>query len=163
LRWRPETALLGNGELPFGTIFGMLCQIGDCNDALLRVEPRRGTSLPPISDEEAPPRSARRSTSSAVVAHGRTGGTLLDLPIRSYRGGKRAKSAGSTGTPGRLSNLIGIHKALRIIFSEPHRATPGCGRRIPPSAAERSGGVARRRVDGSHAGSPLLDSERGGW
>lgn len=49
--------------------------------------------------------------------------TLLDLPVRTYR---RWKS----GQPGRLdrdskarlSNLLGIHKALRIIFSEPPRA-----------------------------------------
>ena len=48
--------------------------------------------------------------------------TLLDLPLRTYR---RWKS----GQPGRLdrdkkarlSNLLGIHKALRIIFSDPAR------------------------------------------
>jgi hypothetical protein len=47
---------------------------------------------------------------------------LLDLPVRTYRRWK-------TGQPGRidrdmkarLSNLLGIHKALRIIFSEPDR------------------------------------------
>jgi hypothetical protein len=47
---------------------------------------------------------------------------LLDLPVRTYRRWK-------AGQPGRLdrdmkarlSNLLGIHKALRIIFSEPDR------------------------------------------
>ena len=48
--------------------------------------------------------------------------TLLDLPVRTYRRWKG-------GDPGRidrdgkarLSNLMGIHKALRIIFREPQR------------------------------------------
>ena len=47
---------------------------------------------------------------------------LLDLPVRTYRRWK-------AGQPGRLdrdmkarlSNLLGIHKALRIIFVEPNR------------------------------------------
>jgi hypothetical protein len=47
---------------------------------------------------------------------------LLDLPVRTYRRWK-------AGQPGRLdrdkkarlSNLLGIHKALRILFSEPAR------------------------------------------
>jgi len=48
--------------------------------------------------------------------------TLLDLPVRTYRRWKG-------GDPGRidrdgkarLSNLMGIHKALRITFREPQR------------------------------------------
>ena len=48
---------------------------------------------------------------------------LLDLPQRSFARWK----AGSTGRitrdqKARLSNLMGIHKALRIIFLEPSRA-----------------------------------------
>ncbi|MEP2783330.1 MAG: MbcA/ParS/Xre antitoxin family protein [Pseudoruegeria sp.] len=47
---------------------------------------------------------------------------LLDLPLRTYRRWK-------AGQPGRLdrdkkarlSNLLGVHKALRIIFYEPER------------------------------------------
>ena len=47
---------------------------------------------------------------------------LLDLPVRTYRRWK-------AGQPGRLdrdmkarlSNILGIHKALRIIFAEPGR------------------------------------------
>lgn len=48
--------------------------------------------------------------------------TLLDLPLRTYR---RWKAEGPTRLSrdgkARLSNLIGIHKALRIIFREPQR------------------------------------------
>ena len=49
--------------------------------------------------------------------------TLLDLPARSYARWK----AGTLGRidrdqRARLSNLMGIHKALRIIFREPTRA-----------------------------------------
>lgn len=47
---------------------------------------------------------------------------LLDMPVRTYRRWK----AGDTGRMGRdlkarLSNLMGIHKALRLIFREPER------------------------------------------
>ncbi len=47
---------------------------------------------------------------------------LLDLPVRSYRRWK----AGEIGRfdrdrKARLSNVLGIHKALRIIFREPQR------------------------------------------
>lgn len=47
---------------------------------------------------------------------------LLDMPVRSYRRWK----AGDLGRfdrdlKARLSNLMGIHKALRIVFSEPAR------------------------------------------
>jgi uncharacterized protein (DUF2384 family) len=49
--------------------------------------------------------------------------TLLDMPVRTYR---RWKAEGpnriSRDGCARLSNLIGIHKALRIIFSESARA-----------------------------------------
>lgn len=47
---------------------------------------------------------------------------LLDLPVRTYRRWK----AGQPGrldrdTKARLSNLLGIHKALRILFTDPVR------------------------------------------
>lgn len=49
--------------------------------------------------------------------------TLLDLPLRTYRRWK----AGQPGrldrdTKARLSNVLGIHKATRILFSEPQRS-----------------------------------------
>ena len=47
---------------------------------------------------------------------------LLDLPLRTYRRWK----AGQPGrlnrdAKARLSNLLGIHKALRILFADPQR------------------------------------------
>ena len=47
---------------------------------------------------------------------------LLDLPVRTFRRWK-AGEVGRIDRDGkaRLSNLMGIHKALRIIFSDPHR------------------------------------------
>lgn len=48
--------------------------------------------------------------------------TLLDLPVRTYARWK-AGALGRIDRDGkaRLSNLMGIHKALRIIFREPQR------------------------------------------
>ena len=48
--------------------------------------------------------------------------TLLDMPVRTYRRWK-AGEIGRLGRDGkaRLSNLMGIHKALRLIFREPQR------------------------------------------
>jgi hypothetical protein len=48
--------------------------------------------------------------------------TLVDLPLRSYRRWK-AGEIGRINRDGkaRLSNIMGIHKALRIIFREPQR------------------------------------------
>lgn len=47
---------------------------------------------------------------------------LLDLPLRTYRRWK-AEGPSRLGRDGRarLSNLMGIHKALRLIFREPQR------------------------------------------
>lgn len=47
---------------------------------------------------------------------------LTDMPVRSFRRWK-AEGPGRISRDGlaRLSNLMGIHKALRIIFQEPHR------------------------------------------
>ena len=61
---------------------------------------------------------------------------LLDLPIRSYRRWK----AGELGridrdAKARLSNLMGIHKALRISSANLREVTPGSRRRTPPSGA----------------------------
>jgi hypothetical protein len=48
--------------------------------------------------------------------------TLLDMPVRSYRRWKaEGPSRISRDGRARLSNLMGIHKALRIIFSESQR------------------------------------------
>lgn len=47
---------------------------------------------------------------------------LLDLPVRTFRRWK-AGEVGRIDRDGkaRLSNIMGIHKALRIIFSDPRR------------------------------------------
>lgn len=91
---------------------------------LLRVDtaPRDFTPAP-VSDEEAAAtfRAALNLFRLWAVTDEQAA-TLLDLPIRSYRRWK----AGEIGridrdTKARLSNLMGIHKALRMIFSEPQR------------------------------------------
>jgi hypothetical protein len=90
---------------------------------------------------------------------------LLDLPLRSYRRWK-AGEIGRIDRDGkaRLSNLIGIHKALRIIFREPQRGYAWMGQ-----ANVAFGGKSALQV---MAGGELtdlmrirryLDAERGAW
>ncbi len=91
--------------------------------------------------------------------------TLLDMPVRSYRRWK-AEGPGRISRDGRarLSNLMGIHKALRIIFSEPQRGY----------AWIRTGNTAFAEASALDVmlGGELtdimrvrryLDAERGGW
>jgi hypothetical protein len=91
--------------------------------------------------------------------------TLLDMPVRSYRRWK-AEGPGRISRDGRarLSNLMGIHKALRIIFSEPQRGY----------AWIRTGNAAFAEASALDVmlGGELtdimrvrryLDAERGGW
>ncbi len=90
---------------------------------------------------------------------------LLDLPLRTYRRWK-AGEPGRIDRDGkaRLSNLMGIHKALRIIFREPQRAYQWVGK---PNQA--FGG--RSALDIMLGGEltdlmrvrRYLDAERGGW
>jgi uncharacterized protein (DUF2384 family) len=48
---------------------------------------------------------------------------LLDLPVRTYRRWKLGEIGRiDRDKAARLSNLLGIHKALRLIFQEPARA-----------------------------------------
>jgi Protein of unknown function (DUF2384) len=91
--------------------------------------------------------------------------TLLDMPLRTYRRWK-AGDVGRIDRDGaaRLSNLIGIHKALRIIFREPQRAHGWV------SAANAAFG-GRTALDVMLGGEltdlmrvrRYLDAERGGW
>lgn len=91
--------------------------------------------------------------------------TLLDLPLRSFRRWK-AGDSGRIGRDGkaRLSNIIGIHKALRIIFREPQR-----GYAWIKAANSAFGG--RSALDIMLGGEltdlmrvrRYLDSERGAW
>ena len=76
-----------------------------------------------ISDAEAA--AALRAVVKLFALWGLTdqqAADLLDLPVRTYRRWK-AGEAGRIGRDGRarLSNLLGIHKSLRLIFAEPAR------------------------------------------
>ena len=90
---------------------------------------------------------------------------LVDLPLRSYRRWK-AGEIGRIDRDGkaRLSNLMGIHKALRIIFREPQR-----GYAWVKSPNETFGGKTALAVMLGGELTDLmrvrryLDAERGGW
>ena len=120
----------------------------------------------PITDIEAA--AMFRATVNLFKLWGVTddqAGTLLDLPVRSYRRWK----AGDIGRidrdqKARLSNLMGIHKALRIIFREPRRGYDWIG--------EANAAFAGRSALDVLLGGELtdlmrvrryLDAERGGW
>lgn len=91
--------------------------------------------------------------------------TILDVPRRTFARWK-AGEVGRLGRDGkaRLSNLIGIHKALKIVFRE---ASRGYGWIKAPNAAfgERSaldimlGGELTDLMRVRR----YLDAERGGW
>lgn len=91
--------------------------------------------------------------------------TLLDMTLRSYRRWK-TEGAGRISRDGaaRLSNLMGIHKALRIIFAEPQR---GYGW-IRAANAAFGGASALDVMLGGELTDLMrvrryLDAERGGW
>ncbi|MBX9896360.1 MAG: MbcA/ParS/Xre antitoxin family protein [Qipengyuania sp.] len=91
--------------------------------------------------------------------------TLLDMPVRSYRRWK-AEGPGRISRDGRarLSNLMGIHKALRIIFSEPQRGYAW----IRAGNTAFAGASALDVMLGGELTDIMrvrryLDAERGGW
>ena len=91
--------------------------------------------------------------------------TLLDMPVRSYRRWK-AEGPGRVSRDGRarLSNLMGIHKALRIIFSEAIRGYS----RIRAANDAFGGASALDVMLGGELTDIMrvrryLDAERGGW
>jgi hypothetical protein len=123
-------------------------------------------SLDPITDEEGA--AMFRAALNLFRLWGLSdeqAATLLDLPLRSYRRWKAGES-GRLGRDGkaRLSNLMGIHKALRIVFSEPER-----GYRWIKASNEAFGG--RSALDIMLGGEltdlmrvrRYLDAERGAW
>ena len=135
--------------------------------ALLPVDTApRGFAPTPITDAEAA--AAFRAALNLFHLWSVTdenAAVLLDLPIRSYRRWK-AGEIGRTDrdTKARLSNLIGIHKALRIIFSEPQR---GYAWIQAPNFAF-GGRTALEVMLGGELTDLMrvrryLDSERGGW
>ncbi len=91
--------------------------------------------------------------------------TLLDLPVRTYRRWK----AGQAGrldrdTKARLSNILGIHKALRILFSDPQRVydwikAPNEAFQGAPALSVMLGGELTDLMRVRR----YLDAERGGW
>jgi uncharacterized protein (DUF2384 family) len=91
--------------------------------------------------------------------------TLLDLPLTTYRRWK-AGSLGRIGRDGkaRLSNLIGIHKALRIVFTEKQRGYDW----IKAPNAAFAGRSALQVMLGGELSDLMrvrryLDAERGAW
>lgn len=91
--------------------------------------------------------------------------TLLDMPVRSFRRWK-VEGPGRISRDGRarLSNLMGIHKALRIIFSEPHRGYAW----IRTGNSAFAGASALDVMLGGELTDIMrvrryLDAERGGW
>lgn len=91
--------------------------------------------------------------------------TLLDMPVRTFRRWKTGDLGRmSRDMKARLSNLMGIHKALRLIFNEPQR---GYSWIKAPNAA--FGG--RPAIDVMLGGEltdlmrvrRYLDAERGAW
>lgn len=91
--------------------------------------------------------------------------TLLDMPVRSYRRWK-AEGPGrlSRDARARLSNLMGIHKALRIVFAEPQR---GYAWIKAPNAAFDGRSALEVMLGGELTDimrvRRYLDAERGAW
>jgi uncharacterized protein (DUF2384 family) len=120
----------------------------------------------PITDEEA------AAMFRAVINLFRNWGVtdeqaanILDLPSRTYARWK-AGALGRIGRDGRarLSNLMGIHKALRVIFQEPSRGYTWIN-----APNEAFGGRSALQVMLGGELTDLmrmrryLDAERGGW
>lgn len=91
--------------------------------------------------------------------------TLVDMPARTYRRWKAGEAARmGRDLKARLSNLMGIHKALRLVFREPER---GYNWIKAPNAAF-SGQSALDVMLGGDLTDIMrvrryLDAERGAW
>jgi hypothetical protein len=87
---------------------------------------------------------------------------LTDMPVRSFRRWK-AEGPGRISRDG-LSNLMGIHKALRLIFQEPQR---GYDWIKAPNAAFEGASALAVMLGGELTDimrvRRYLDAERGGW
>lgn len=90
---------------------------------------------------------------------------LTDMPVRTFRRWK-AEGPGRLSRDGlaRLSNLMGIHKALRLIFQEPQRGYDW----IKASNTAFDGASAVEVMLGGELTDIMrvrryLDAERGGW
>ncbi len=128
---------------------------------------RRPFTPEPITDEEAA--AMFRAALNLFQRWGVTdeqASTLLDVPPRTLARWKAERAPGRLGRDdkARLSNLMGIHKALRTIFREPQR-----GYTWIKAPNEAFGGRSALEV---MLGGDLtdlmrvrryLDAERGGW
>jgi uncharacterized protein (DUF2384 family) len=134
---------------------------------LIQVNTAHHTFVPaPITDEEAA--AMFRAAVTLLRLWDITdeqAAILLDLPLRTYRRWK-AGYLGRIARDGkaRLSNIMGIHKALRIIFREPQRAYAWI--KAPNTAF--GGRTALDIMLGGELTDLMrirryLDSERGGW
>ena len=120
----------------------------------------------PVTEEEA---AAMFRAAVRLFAHwditDEQAATLLDMPVRSY-GRWKAGDLGRIDRDGkaRLSNLLGIHKALRIIFEDAAR-----GYRWIKAPNEAFGGRSALEIMLGGELTDLmrvrryLDAERGGW
>ena len=120
----------------------------------------------PITDEEAG--AMFRAALNLLRLWGVTddqAAIILDLPRRTFARWKTGE-IGRIGRDGkaRLSNLMGIHKALRIIFKEPAR---GYGWIKAPNAAFSGRSALDVMLHGELTDlmrvRHYLDAERGGW
>ena len=135
--------------------------------ALVEVDTERRPFAPePITDEEAA--AMLRAVLNLLAKWDLTddqASTLLDMPVRTFRRWK-AGQPGRLDRDGkaRLSNLLGVHKALRIVFREPER-----GYRWIKAPNEAFGGASALEVMLGDELTDLmrvrryLDSERGAW
>ncbi len=135
--------------------------------ALLPVDTRPADFAPaPITDAEAA--TMFRAALTLFRHWGITddqAAVLLDLSVRTYRRWKAGELGRlSRDTKARLSNLMGIHKALRILFREPQRAYAWI--KAPNDAF--GGRTALDIMLGGELTDLMrvrryLDAERGGW
>ncbi|TCZ65022.1 DUF2384 domain-containing protein [Roseicella aquatilis] len=136
--------------------------------ALLEVPTAPPSFAPdPITDAEA---AAMFRAALALFRHWDIGdeqaSTLLDVPPRTLARWKADRAPGRLGRDGkaRLSNLMGIHKALRIIFHEPQR---GYDWVKAPNAAFGGRSALAVMLGGELTDlmrvRRYLDAERGGW
>ena len=135
--------------------------------ALERVdtEPQAFRADPVTQDEAAAMFRAALSLFGKWELTDEQAATLLDMPVRTFRRWK-AEGPGRISRDGRarLSNLMGIHKALRIIFSEPQRgyAWVRAGNSAFAGASALDVMLGGELTDIMRV-RRYLDAERGGW
>jgi Protein of unknown function (DUF2384) len=154
--------------LPFGSFWYRCCHNEDLDmTSLLQVDTTPQDFHPtPITDAEA-----AAMFRAVVIMFAKwditddQAATLLDVPVRSYRRWKTGEQ-GRIDRDGkaRLSNLMGIHKALRYMFREPERSY----RWIKASNEAFRGASALDIMLGGELTDLMrvrryLDAERGGW